>query len=71
MLAIFPRALIHPLKQVASFGRRASLKAPFRVAYPLQQRLGLRSRKPMGREARSLNLTIGTANPFAHRNSFA
>src|SRR5262249_20872618 len=48
MLVIFPRGLIHPLKQVAGSGYRSSPKAALWVAYPLQQRFGPSSRKPIG-----------------------
>src|SRR5262249_56276086 len=48
MLVIFPRGLIHPLKQVAGSDYRSSPKAALWVAYPLQQRFGPSSRKPIG-----------------------
>jgi hypothetical protein len=63
MPAIFPRGLIHPLKQVASLGYLTLTKAPLWMAHPLQQRLGPSSRKPIGEGNPLILPTIGTANP--------
>src|SRR5262249_48199716 len=62
ILVIFPRGLIHPLKQVATCGCRSSPKVALWVAYPLQQRFGPSSRKPIGGSP-LIQSTIGMANP--------